>query len=113
MITITFVSLLMQTIVLFTIVFLFTGIPATTPFVYFLFIIAGALQMIVRQLTYIGIEKIGAARSGPIRASVPLWSAAVAILFLGERITLNHLVGFALICAGAFFVFRGPLPNWP
>jgi hypothetical protein len=24
---------------------------------------------------------------------------------------LNHIVGFALICAGAFFVFRGPLPS--
>jgi hypothetical protein len=23
---------------------------------------------------------------------------------------LNHIVGFALICSGAFFVFRGPLP---
>ncbi len=22
----------------------------------------------------------------------------------------NHMVGFALICAGAFFVFKGPLP---
>ena len=80
-ITITFVSLPMQTIVLFAIVFRFTGIPPTTPFVYLLFIVAGGLQMVVRQLTYIGIEKIAAARSGPIRASVPRWSAAAAILF--------------------------------
>ena len=36
--------------------------------------------------------------------------AAFSVLYLGERITLNHLVGFALICAGAFFVFKGPLP---
>jgi drug/metabolite transporter (DMT)-like permease len=103
-ITITFVSLLMQTLVLFTIVFLFTGIPATTPFVYSLFIIAGALQMIVRQLTYIGIEKIGAARSGPIRASVPLWSAAVAILFLGERITLPIALGTLLVVSGILLI---------
>ena len=103
-ITITFVSLLMQTLVLLTIVLLFTGIPATTPFVYFLFIVAGVLQMVVRQLTYIGIEKIGAARSGPIRASVPLWSAAVAILFLGERITMPIALGTLLVVFGILLI---------
>ena len=36
--------------------------------------------------------------------------AAFSVLYLGERITLNHLVGFAFICLGAFFVFKGPLP---
>ena len=30
---------------------------------------------------------------------------------LGERITLNHAVGFSLICGGAFFVFKGPLSS--
>ena len=39
--------------------------------------------------------------------------AAFSVFYLGERITLNHLVGFAFICAGAFFVFKGPLPAWP
>jgi uncharacterized protein (DUF486 family) len=29
--------------------------------------------------------------------------------YLGERFTLNHAVGFALIAAGALFVFKGPL----
>ena len=37
--------------------------------------------------------------------------AFFSVLYLGERITWNHLIGFALICAGAFFVFRGPLPS--
>jgi uncharacterized protein (DUF486 family) len=36
--------------------------------------------------------------------------ALFSVFYLGERITLNHVVGFALICAGAFFVFKGPLP---
>ena len=35
--------------------------------------------------------------------------AAFSVLYLGERITLNHVAGFALICLGAFFVFKGPL----
>ena len=34
--------------------------------------------------------------------------AGFSVLYLGQRITPNHLVGFALIAAGAFFVFRSP-----
>ena len=36
--------------------------------------------------------------------------AAFSVLYLGERLNLNHAVGFALIAFGAFFVFKGPLP---
>jgi len=32
-----------------------------------------------------------------------------AMLYLHQGITWNQVVGFALIAAGAFFVFRGPL----
>jgi uncharacterized protein len=32
-----------------------------------------------------------------------------AVLVLGEKLTLNHGVGFALIGVGAFFIFKGPL----
>jgi uncharacterized protein (DUF486 family) len=35
--------------------------------------------------------------------------AAFSIFYLHQAITWNHAVGFALIAAGAFFVFRGPL----
>lgn len=35
--------------------------------------------------------------------------ALFAIFYLGEKFTLNHGVGFALIALGAFFVFKGPL----
>jgi uncharacterized protein (DUF486 family) len=34
--------------------------------------------------------------------------AGFSVLFLGERLTVNHLLGFSLIAAGAWFVFRGP-----
>ncbi len=32
-----------------------------------------------------------------------------SVLYLKESFTVNHAVGFALIAAGAFFVFKGPL----
>lgn len=35
--------------------------------------------------------------------------AIFSVTFLGEGFTLNHGVGFLLIAAGAFFVFKGPL----
>ena len=35
--------------------------------------------------------------------------AGFSVWWLGERLTVNHLVGFALIAAGAFFIFKGPL----
>ena len=35
--------------------------------------------------------------------------AVFSVLYLKASFTLNHLVGFALIALGAFFVFKGPL----
>jgi uncharacterized protein (DUF486 family) len=35
--------------------------------------------------------------------------AVFSLLYLQQPITLNHVVGFALIACGAFFVFRAPL----
>jgi uncharacterized protein len=35
--------------------------------------------------------------------------AGFSVLYLKEPMTINHLVGFSLIIAGAFFVFKGPL----
>lgn len=35
--------------------------------------------------------------------------AVFSVAWLGEKLTLNHAVGFAFIALGAFFVFRGPL----
>jgi uncharacterized protein len=35
--------------------------------------------------------------------------AGFSVLYLKTAFTLNHLVGFALIGAGAFFIFKGPL----
>lgn len=37
--------------------------------------------------------------------------AIFSITVLGERFTLNHLVGFGLIAIGALFIFRGPLSS--
>jgi uncharacterized protein len=35
--------------------------------------------------------------------------ARFSVLYLKEPLTWNYAIGFALIAAGAFFVFRGPI----
>ncbi|HEX4409593.1 MAG TPA: DMT family protein [Xanthobacteraceae bacterium] len=35
--------------------------------------------------------------------------AVFSVVYLHQSITWNHVVGFALIAGGAFFVFRAPL----
>jgi uncharacterized protein (DUF486 family) len=35
--------------------------------------------------------------------------AGFSVFYLKEALTWNHVIGFALIASGAFFVFRGPL----
>lgn len=32
-----------------------------------------------------------------------------SVFYLGEKFTINHLIGYSLICAGAFFIFKGPM----
>ena len=35
--------------------------------------------------------------------------AGFSVLYLKEPITWNYAIGFVLVAAGAFFIFRGPL----
>jgi len=35
--------------------------------------------------------------------------AGFSVLFLKEPLTLNHVVGFAFIVLGAYFIFHGPI----
>ena len=37
--------------------------------------------------------------------------AAFSVLYLGERITLNHVVGLGRVWGGGRLVFKGPLPT--
>jgi uncharacterized protein len=58
-----------------------------------------------------GHEVYSAAQLKTIQEVVTLVVFVIfSAVYLGEAFTLNHLVGFALIAAGAFFIFAGPLP---
>jgi drug/metabolite transporter (DMT)-like permease len=55
---------------------------------------------LTRLLTYKGIDTLGVALTDPIRASTPLFSALLAILFLGEQVTLPIVIATFMIIAG-------------
>ena len=57
----------------------------------------------------IGHEVYSAAELKTMQEVITLLVFAVfSVTVLGEKLTLNHACGFALIFAGAWFVFRGP-----
>ena len=57
-----------------------------------------------------GVELIGANRSAPFFHLIPVFGSALAIVFLGERLQMFHLVGYALVLAGVFIAARRGSP---
>ena len=55
-----------------------------------------------------GVQLIGANRAAPFFHVVPVFGAAMAIVFLGERPQLFHVIGFALVLTGVFVASRKP-----
>lgn len=69
------------------------------------FVGAGVVGTLIgRALFYESIERVGASRSEPVKASQPLHAAAVAVVVLGETLTAVHLFGIVLIVGGVAFV---------
>ncbi len=53
-----------------------------------------------------GVHLIGANRAAPFFHMVPVFGAAMAMVFLSERPQLFHVVGFALVLTGVFVASR-------
>jgi len=74
---------------------------ALTPRAVGAFVAAGAVGTLLgRIFYYTSIQRIGASRSEPLKASQPLHATAIAVVVLGERVTAGHVVGILLIVAG-------------
>lgn len=72
----------------------------TTPGI-IIFVVVGIFQPgLTRLLTIKGIETLGVAVTDPIRATTPMFGAFMAMLFLGERMTLPILGGTLIIIIG-------------
>ncbi len=54
-----------------------------------------------------GVEQIGANRSGPFLHLVPLYTALLASIFLGENLMAFHALGLLMILVGVWIAARG------
>lgn len=65
------------------------------------FLAAGLVGTITGWILYYdSIERIGAGRTEPLKTTLPLFAAVVAVLVLGERLTVAHGAGIVLIGLG-------------
>jgi drug/metabolite transporter (DMT)-like permease len=69
------------------------------------FILAGLLNPVLF-LTFflIGIQRIGVARSAPIKGSAPIYAVIFAVAFLGERPEPLQYLGIGLVVAGVICI---------
>jgi uncharacterized membrane protein len=94
-------SLLINIVFLWAMVILFVPIADVTVASVLIFVAVGFFQPgLTRLLTYKGIDALGVAITDPIRASTPLFSAIMAIIFLGEEMTLPIIIATLMIIAG-------------
>ncbi|MGG0413431.1 DMT family transporter [Peribacillus simplex] len=62
-------------------------------------------------LIAVGLTMIDASNASLILALVPLTTAILAVLFLGEQLTKLRIIGFILALTGVFFIQGGSLSN--
>lgn len=107
-ITMLYFSFGIQTFILWSVVFFAGGVPEVPLSALTLFVIVGLFMPLIRLLTYIGIAKIGPARSATLRSSYPLFSAATAVAVLHEEPNRAVVVGTLLVVAGVSLISWQP-----
>jgi drug/metabolite transporter (DMT)-like permease len=107
-ITVTLVSVTVHAVSLSIALWLTGGIPEISWWVLFLFALTGTLQPVIRLFTYAAIHYVGASRGTTLRSSHPLFSTTLAILFLGEQMSLPLAAGTVLIVVGIWLISWQP-----
>jgi uncharacterized membrane protein len=100
-----FISLSMSAAVLWLLLPFFTPLSALWTPVSLVFVVAGIFAPgIGRTLSYVGIEKIGVARSVPIANSSPIFASVFAVIFLAEAWAPQNIVGTLLVISGVIML---------
>lgn len=102
------VLLSLRTVVFWSGVFLMGGIPHVEWTPLLLFVGLGVLQTATSLLQLTGIHRLGAARAEPLRNTYPLWSAVIAIAFLGEQASPGIIAGTLLVVGGIALISWQP-----
>lgn len=100
-ITGSFISLGMTALILWLVLLFFVPLSnLRTPAIWY-FLSAGIFAPgIGRTLTYVGIEKVGVARSVPVSNSSPMFASILAVFLLEELWTLQNFLGTTLVISG-------------
>jgi drug/metabolite transporter (DMT)-like permease len=61
-----------------------------------------------RYLNFLSISHLGVARATPLTASTPLFAALMAVVLLGEGLSVPTVLGTALVLAGIYLVLKQP-----
>lgn len=61
---------------------------------------------VVRYLTYLGVDKLGASRSDPVRSLTPFFAILFAVFIFDESVTIAIIAGAVLIFAGIVVLTR-------
>src|SRR5438309_10336669 len=94
-------SLVINIVFLWGVSFIVAPLSSLSSGAILIFVLVGLFQPgLTRLLTYKGIDTLGVAITDPIRATTPLFSAMMAIIFLGEKMTLPIVVATLMIIAG-------------
>ena len=104
----TLVSLASRTILLWLTVVFTGGIPQFAPKALWVFVGLGVLQSVTSLLTFVGLQRIGTARSQPLRNTYPLWSSLIAISFMNEQAGPPVLGGTILVALGVALITWQP-----
>ena len=84
------------------------GVGPVTPLAIALFVLAGLIGTVAGRLTrFLAIESVGASITAGFMNVTPLVSSGLAILLLGERLTVPILVGTLVIVIGSTLLSTG------
>jgi len=100
-----FISLSMSAVLLWLLLPFFAPLSAIWTPASLIFVVAGIIAPgIGRTLSYVGIEKIGVARSVPIANSSPIFASIFAVIFLAEAWVLQNIIGTLLVISGVIIL---------
>ena len=76
-----------------------------TPLAFLWFFVVGTLNYVMaRQFNYIAIKHIGVTKATPLFSSSPLFAMTLAVIFLGESVSVLTFIGALSIFTGIYLV---------
>ena len=98
--TVVLFSLFVHAVGLSSAVLFTTGIPSVPRAAFYLVVITGVLQTVLRSCHYLAISKVGVSRAVTLRNTHPMLTVLIGVTVLGEQTNALNLAGVVLIVGG-------------